>query len=139
MKYRAELRFIEPVGRMTAPKIPLSERFFLGGEGSVRGYRPFILGPQYKENEPKGGISATLFSIEYCQNIFSFLDLFAFADAGNVTNKTFKITRLRTSVGVGARLEIMNYMPFVFGWGYPINPQRKADEDRFFFSMGGQF
>jgi outer membrane protein insertion porin family len=145
MKYRADFRFIEPFGgRTTKFKVPLSERFFLGGEGTVRGYRPYILGPRFADkdhdkDDPTGGISSGLLSIEYSQEIFRFLDIFAFADAGSVSMKHFQFHRFNASYGVGVRLEIMNQMPITLGYGVPVNPDRHDDVQKFFFSMGGQF
>ena len=40
MKYRWDLRFIDPIFKTHSPTdIPLSERFFIGGLNSVRGYK----------------------------------------------------------------------------------------------------
>ncbi len=55
MKYRWDLRFIEPIFKTNSPtKIPLSERFFIGGLNSVRGYRDFDLGPHFQRRRPQG-------------------------------------------------------------------------------------
>jgi len=137
-KWRAETRFIWPWGDKDL-RVPVSEKYFLGGETTVRGYKPFHIGPLVN-NEPIGGISSTLLSFEYNQEIFKLLDAFVFVDAGNVSQKTFTISKLRASVGAGVRLELMNRTPIILGYGYPINPRsRKDDEQRFFFSMAGQF
>ena len=48
MKYRWDFRFIEPIFKTkNAEDIPLSERFFIGGLNSVRGYRDFDLGSHF--------------------------------------------------------------------------------------------
>ncbi|HEY5260057.1 MAG TPA: BamA/TamA family outer membrane protein, partial [Rhabdochlamydiaceae bacterium] len=151
MKYRADFRFIEPLS-WKCPRvsdIPISERFFLGGESTVRGYVPWSLGPHFDKKgaqkhhvtngDPTGGISSSLLSLEYNQEIFSMLDLFVFADAGVVSLKKFVFDEYRFSWGYGARIQLMNRMPIVVGVGYPINPERKRDVERVFFSMGGQF
>ncbi len=145
MKYRADFRFIEPFGgNRPKEKIPLSERFFLGGEGTVRGYRPYILGPRFidgrhDKDDPTGGISSALLSVEYSQEIIRIFDIFVFADAGSISMKHFTIPELRASYGIGMRLEIMNQMPLIIGYGVPVNPERRSDKQKFFFSMGGQF
>jgi outer membrane protein insertion porin family len=51
VKYRADWRFIQPLGDTTFKRIPLDERIFLGGEYNVRGFRPYRLGPRYKESK----------------------------------------------------------------------------------------
>ena len=144
LKGRADFHFINPLGRIgrtrsRQEKVPLSERFFLGGETTVRGYKPYSIGPQTPNGDPTGGISSGLLSVEYCQAIFKLLDLFAFFDTGSVSDKAFKIPKLRMSYGVGARLELMSRTPIILGYGIPINPRRKDDGKKFFFSMGGQF
>ena len=152
-KVRGELRFIVPYGsKPDARNVPYSERFMLGGEGTVRGYKPFSLGPKIafdyiengelkrkETNEPIGGLSSCLLSAEYNYEIFRMLDVFFFFDAGNVAFETWTIPTLRCSTGAGVRLEINKGTPIMIGYGYPINPAHKRDCQRFFFSMGGQF
>ncbi|MGE5195970.1 MAG: outer membrane protein assembly factor BamA, partial [Anaerolineae bacterium] len=102
MKYRAEFRFIEPLLKSNHPTdIPLSERFFLGGENSVRGYRAFDLGPHFDNGSPTGGISSSLFSVEYLHEILRFLDGFLFVDAGSVALKRFSLERYKLRYGLG--------------------------------------
>ena len=141
MKYRADFAFIEPSGKTGHPfQIPISERFFQGGDTSVRGYEAYAIGPRYKRGDPTGGISTSVLSLEYLHEVFSFLDVFAFADAGTVSMRRFRISKshYRTSVGLGARVQLMSKIPFIVGYGWPINPG-KTEKRQFFFSMGGQF
>ncbi|MES2122163.1 MAG: BamA/TamA family outer membrane protein, partial [Chlamydiota bacterium] len=140
MKYRWDFRFIEPLFSTSNPNdIPLSERYFIGGLNSVRGYRDFDLGPHFSNGDPKGGISATVLSIEYLQEIFPFLDGFLFVDAGSIALKRFYVSNFRLSTGFGARIELINRVPVIVGMGFPINRDEHSEERRFFFSMGGQF
>ncbi|MBI2743089.1 MAG: outer membrane protein assembly factor BamA [Chlamydiales bacterium] len=140
MKYRAEFRFIEPVIKTHhADDIPMSERFFLGGENSVRGYKAFDLGPRFSNGDPTGGISSSLFSVEYLQEIFKVVDGFVFADAGAVSMKRFRVGHYNLSYGFGVRLELINRVPVILGMGFPVNPDNHGQVRKFFFSMGGQF
>jgi outer membrane protein insertion porin family len=150
-KYTANFRFIKLIGELsdenTAPKdrntVPLSERFFLGGETTVRGYKPYIIGPRMIKNDkdaPMGGRSSVLLSIEYLQTIFKpILDVFVFFDAGSVSFDEFHVNKLNASTGAGVRLEVMSRVPIMVGWGYPINANHHSDQQRLFFSMGTQF
>jgi outer membrane protein insertion porin family len=141
MKYRMDFKFIVPVFNSNAPyKIPVAERYFLGGETTVRGYSPYDIGPHYENgnNDPRGGISSSLFSVEYNQEIFKFLDAFVFADAGSVSLKRFKFTPYRLSYGGGIRLQVLGQVPIMIGYGNPVNPGNVSVQ-KFFFSMGGQF
>lgn len=154
LKFRGEVRFIDPVGGRSVEKnVPYSERFFLGGEGTVRGYKPYILGPKIhylhynkegekeekETNTPKGGLSSCLLSAEYNIEVLRMLDVFFFFDAGTVTFKEWVIDTLRCGTGAGIRLEINKGTPIVLGYAYPINPEKQSDRQKFFFSMGGQF
>ncbi len=140
-KARGDIKFIEPVFQTNVNKMPLSEKFFLGGDTSVRGYKPYILGPklQNHDRDPIGGISSLLLSAEYLYQLIPPAAIFFFFDAGCITDKHFSIPKINTSYGVGARLDLMNRVPIILGYGIPINPDHKSDERRFFFSMGGQF
>ncbi len=142
MKYRFDVRFIDPILKTPNPRdIYIGERFFLGGENSVRGYKAFSLGPLFKKTkDPEGGISSTLLSMEYLQEVIKMLDVFVFADAGAISMHRFQIPLLRFSYGFGARVDLLNRIPIVLGMGFPVNPaDRKHQVDKFFFSMGGQF
>lgn len=142
LKYKWEYRFIQPIpafGTSEPKDIPVSERFFLGGENSVRGYKAYDLGDHFKGGDPVGGISSSLLSIEYLQEIVSMLDAFTFIDAGSVKLKTFHLAQYKMSWGFGVRLEVMNRMPITLGLGFPVNPDSKHQVQKFFFSMGGQF
>ncbi len=140
MKYRWDMRFIQPLFKTDTPEdIPLSERFFIGGLNSVRGYRDFDLGPHFKGGDPKGGVSATVLSIEYLHEIFPFMDGFVFADAGSIALESFTFSTFRCTAGFGARLELINRVPVILGMGFPINRDEHSEVRKFFFSMGGQF
>jgi len=140
MKYRWEARFIQPLMWTHTPQsIPLSERFFIGGENSVRGYKAFGLGPIYPNGDPKGGIGYSVLSLEYLQEIVSIVDGFLFIDAGSISLKKFHLPQYQMSYGVGLRIEVMNRVPITVGIGFPVNAVHRSQIQRFFFSMGGQF
>ncbi|MDP1608111.1 MAG: outer membrane protein assembly factor BamA [Chlamydiales bacterium] len=153
LKLKAEFKYIFPYGQTARNAMPYSERLFMGGENTVRGYKPFMLGPLVKllddngipqnTHTPNGGNSATLFSLEYNQEIIKILDAFIFYDIGSVTTKIFSAEKLRASVGGGLRLDIGNRTPIVVGWGYLLNSLDRKERNHkyqpFYFSMGGQF
>ena len=52
LKLRWEFKYLLPFGKGGKPdRIPLNERFYLGGETSVRGYRPYILGQLFEPSQ----------------------------------------------------------------------------------------
>ncbi|MBP7074452.1 MAG: outer membrane protein assembly factor BamA [Rhabdochlamydiaceae bacterium] len=146
MKYRWEAKFIQPIWWTNRRNdIPVSERFFLGGINSVRGIKDFDLGGHYPNTrssnarDPKGGLSASVLSLEYNHEVFSILDAFVFIDAGSVTMRKFEINRYVMTYGGGVRVEIMNRMPITVGFGQPVNLPKHTKKQKVFFSMGGQF
>jgi outer membrane protein insertion porin family len=140
IKYRFDFRFIIPMFKTSKPsQIPLSERFYLGGEGSVRGYKPFDLGEHFSNGDARGGIASSVLSIEYLHEIIKILDGFLFIDAGSLSMDAFHLGTFRMSWGFGVRVEVMNRMPMIVGVGFPANPGRRDEVQKFFFSMGGQF
>lgn len=150
LKLKADFNFLQTFNGNPS-NLPTNERYFLGGETTVRGYKPAIIGPSFKvfdtatgvlqEKDPEGGATAALFSAEYQQNIIKIVDLFAFFDAGAVSIKEYKVGKFRMSYGCGARLSVGGgRLPMMIGVGFPINPEdRDFDTQKFFFSMGGQF
>ncbi|MEZ5314746.1 MAG: outer membrane protein assembly factor BamA [Chlamydiales bacterium] len=147
LKIRGDIQFITTYGSTDPVNLPLSERFFLGGETTVRGYRPFIIGPKFGNNEPRGGLSSLLLSEEYQHNLVTIpsVDGFIFVDAGYVSMNEFTLGPLSASIGFGIRVEVMRNMPLMFGLGWPIHPndivngQKVNVAQRFFFAIGGSF
>jgi len=162
MKYRWEARFLQPILSTSKPEqISRSERWFIGGESTVRGFKPYNMGPHYKkkshhkktkkgkaadsdkdsDSNPKGGISYTVMSVEYLHELLKIVDGFVFIDAGTISMKRFNLPNLQFTFGGGLRIEVMNRMPIIVGFGIPVNLQKKRSyqQDIFYFSMGGQF
>jgi outer membrane protein assembly factor BamA len=94
-------------------EIPLPERFFNGGENSVRSFREdellpprdsFATPPQ--SNDPTGGEAATTLNLEYRRLLTGNLAAAVFVDTGNVTldyHDYLRFEGFRTGVGVGLR------------------------------------
>lgn len=148
LKIKTEVQFIEPYNHSTPDMIPLSERFFLGGETTIRGYKPFCIGPKFDSGEPKGGISSFLISEEIQQPLITrpSVNVFCFVDSGYLSMKRFHINHdFSTSAGFGVRFEFLQNVPIMLGLGWPIHPVemfngKKIDNSqRFFFALGGIF
>ncbi|MBI5274546.1 MAG: outer membrane protein assembly factor BamA [Chlamydiales bacterium] len=158
-KLKADGRFLETLGQGLPILLPTNERFYLGGEATVRGYKTAIIGPNFgqingkgkllppgqqhntseDQRDPTGGASSILFSAEYMQNIIAPIDAFVFFDAGSISLNQFDVDTFRTSVGVGLRVNVGNRLPMTFGYGWALNSEQGSDKQPFFFSMGGQF
>lgn len=141
IKYRADIRFIQPIWHTAANTLPLDERIFLGGDFNVRGYRPYRLGPQFEDSHiPSGGISMQLYSVEMNRRIREDFEVFSFMDAGHLSDAHWDFGRLSVAVGYGARIKLIESIPpITLGMGYPLNAKNRSEVKRFFLSFGGNF
>ena len=142
VKYRADLRFLQPLGSTRYETLPLDERIFLGGDFMVRGFRPYRLGPHYKHHRdvPRGGLSLQFCSVELSRRIFNDFEAYAFLDAGHLSAGTWEFGRMSVSIGYGLRFKLIDSIPpITLGMGYPLNAHNRSDVKKFFFSFGGNF
>jgi outer membrane protein assembly factor BamA len=113
-----------------ADTIPLQERFFAGGENSVRSFKESELGPKDSLGKPVGGETFTTASLELRQTLgASGFQAALFTDAGVVTEKIadFGDTRdLGWGIGVGLRY-LLPVGPLRLDLA--TNPDAEGDED----------
>lgn len=81
--------------------LPLSQRFFAGGDQSVRGFKYQSLAPRNDEGDVVGGRYLGAASIELEQLVYGNWGAAVFVDHGDAMNELN--TDLRTSAGVGLR------------------------------------
>jgi len=87
-----------------AEDVPVAQRFFAGGGGSVRGYNFQSIGPRDAQGRPRGGASVIEGSVELRQRFGEQFGAVAFVDAGGVGLGPFAPTdALRIGAGLGAR------------------------------------
>lgn len=82
--------------------IPLSRRFYAGGDNSVRGYKFEKLSPKDGDGDRTGGKGLLTASLEVEQGVAEQWALAAFYDAGNTFN-SFNDFKLEQGAGVGVR------------------------------------
>ena len=120
-------------------EIPLQERFFNGGESSVRSFDESELGPLDPFGEPIGGETFTTINLELRQSLGGNLWCGAFVDAGNVGLTTSDyLDDFRYGLGLGLRY-LLPVGAVRLDFGY--NPdQRPVDESfQVFVSVGMAF
>jgi outer membrane protein insertion porin family len=111
--------------------VPIFERWFLGGLGSLRGYRYHQIGPQDGFGEPLGGDTYFFGSAEYSIPLNKLIRLAWFYDMGNVFADpySFKLTRGQThffsdNVGMGLIINLPiggpQGVPLRVDYGIPI-------------------
>jgi outer membrane protein assembly factor BamA len=115
-------------GAGTPPELPLPERFFAGGDYTLRGFAVDTVGPQEVGTNgdlfPTGGSGLLLGSAELRRDVGRAFTLAAFLDLGNVYAlvSDMSLSDLRYSVGLGLRYRTA-LGPLRLDWGVKLNPR----------------
>ena len=124
-------------------KLPVYERFFLGGINTVRGFDYGDISPRdATSNELIGGDKMWFTNIEFIfpiardQGVMGVL----FYDIGLVMHEDddWTTTGYRSSVGVGLRW-LSPIGPLRLVWGHNLDPQDGEDDSVWDFTIGGIF
>jgi outer membrane protein insertion porin family len=120
--------------------VPLSERFYSGGEGSVRGYGLRRIGPLSESNDPLGGLSLIEGAVELRRPLFWKLDGALFFDCGQVATKPhdLRVDALQCGYGPAAGMN-SPVGPINFYLGFPTQKPRGDSFWQFYFSIGQYF
>lgn len=120
----------------------ITERFFLGGSNSLRGYQPGAISPVFTEDDGSetriGGNKSLLLSADYLIPLGSSGFKFSvFYDAGNAfnDNESIDFDRFRQDYGFGI-LWASPLGPLRFELGFPIDKQKDEDSSVFNFGIG---
>lgn len=120
-------------------EIPISQRFYLGGRSSVRGFRENSLGPRGENGNIIGGDLLFLGSSEFQYMMYDILSLHFFLDTGNVflrgSDDGYDV---RKSAGVGFRYR-SPIGPIGFDLGHPLDERSGEPSVRLHFSVGSNF
>jgi outer membrane protein assembly factor BamA len=122
--------------------LPQAERFFAGGDSTVRGFALDRLGTAdtiSQDGFPIGGNALVIFNGEVRVPLLSFLGVVAFVDTGNVFVHAVDVDlgQLRSAVGYGVRVKTP-VGPIRIDWGYKMDT-RDGDLARpdSFLALGG--
>ena len=126
---------------------PITKNYYVGGIGSVRGYAPGSLGPQYYNSvigayQPTGGQSKIVSNLEYTvpvpgSGVDKTLRVFGFVDGGNAYGQNINLV-LRYSYGLGLSW-ISPLGPLKFSYGIPIRSLPTDNIQRLQFQVGTAF
>jgi outer membrane protein insertion porin family len=129
-------------------EVPLSERLFMGGSRTVRGFRYRWVGPKAERADgsdtvrPCGGQSLALASAEYSIPIPGApkLRVAGFYDVGNVwfDPYEFDLSHLAAGAGLGLRLDIPGF-PMRFDYAWPVekdDPRSRTENWSFWIGYG---
>ncbi len=125
-------------------RVPIFDRFFLGGATTVRGFEYRAISPRDSNDEPIGGKTMGMATIEYTFPLITRVRGAFFYDTGAVFKNAgeFHLDQLNGSVGLGVRLKLP-IGPIQVDYGIPVitdsvNEDERGD-GRFSFSMGTTF
>jgi len=144
LSFNGEVGYGEAYGNK---EFPITKNYFVGGIGSVRGYAPGSLGPQYYNTivgayQPTGGQSKIVSNVEYTfpvpgSGVDKTLRLFTFVDGGNAFGENINLV-LRYSYGLGLSW-ISPLGPLKFSYGIPYKSQPTDNIQRLQFQVGTAF
>jgi outer membrane protein assembly complex protein YaeT len=135
---RLKIGFADALGAQT--NIPLFERFYAGGEKSVRGYGRRRLGPLSDADDPLGGLSLIEGSVELRRPLWRELSGALFLDFGQVSlnSSDLPLDDLKFAAGFGVSYTTP-VGPLRVDLGFPFDPPRGDRGWQVHFSIGQFF
>ncbi len=124
-------------------KLPVYEKFFIGGIDTVRGFNYQEISPRDPVTMEKiGGEKMMIYNVEYRIPLTkdkSFIGLLFF-DTGNVwrASESYSFTDMRRSIGFGVRW-YSPMGPIRIEWGFNLNKKPYEASSKLHFSMGTRF
>ena len=138
--FHAQYQFVVPYNNS---QIPYWEKFFLGGERSIRGYEVYTIGPRDQFGNNIGGTQAFVFNAEYIIPVGGPLYAIFFYDVGDSVNlvQQLKFKDMYSSLGIEVRLFIPALrVPFRLIFAYNNKKIFPNDPDfAFRFAVGTTF
>ncbi|OGW78752.1 MAG: outer membrane protein assembly factor BamA [Omnitrophica bacterium GWA2_52_8] len=123
-------------------EVPIFDRFYAGGLGSVRGYNYRRVGP-IEAGDAIGGESLFISNLEYTfpiPRLEAFKGAF-FVDAGHVNEESYKLSFSEIALSVGPGIKVQTPIgPVAFYYGLPIaNRDTEDRHGKFEFSLSRGF
>ncbi|MBU2438901.1 MAG: BamA/TamA family outer membrane protein, partial [Acidobacteria bacterium] len=138
--FHAEYSYIQRFG--DSP-VPFWEKFYLGGERSIRGYDIYTIGPRSEQGRNLGGSKSLVFNAEYIIALGGPLYGVLFYDMGNSYGEDDPISfkNIYTSAGLEMRIFIPAIrVPFRLIFSYNNRRIRETDSNfTFRFAIGTTF
>ena len=137
--YQGWLGTLVPQGGKT--QLPFSERFFLGGGNTLRGFEYREVGPKDSLGEPLGGNSVFMVQCEYLNYFSRQMGLRIFYDGGflNAEREDWSTDNYNDNYGVGLIITVGGW-PLNLNFGWPRKTDKFNDRGmQFNFSFGAAF
>jgi len=122
---------------------PFWEKYFLGGERSIRGYDVYSIGPRSELGTNIGGEKALVFNAEYIMPVFGPLYAVLFYDMGNAysSDQRIRLKDMYSSAGLEMRI-FYEVLPLPVRIIFSYNNRKIDPEDSHFtfrFTVGTYF
>jgi outer membrane protein assembly complex protein YaeT len=135
---RLKIGIADSVG--SSANIPLFERFYAGGEKSVRGYGRRRLGPISDSDDPLGGLSLIEGSLELRRPLWQELSGALFLDFGQVSTRSLDLPLDDLEFAAGLGISYTTPVgPLRLDLGFPFDPPRGDQTWQVYFSIGQFF
>ena len=120
--------------------IPITQRFYLGGRTTVRGFKENSLGPLGSDGAVIGGDTLLCEKNQLDYLVTDSFSTHTFIDLGNVylRHESFDLADIRSSTGLGFQY-LSPIGPIGFDVGYPLDRQPDESVYRIHFSVGSAF
>jgi len=129
--------------------LPQSERFYAGGDTTMRGFAVDQLGVRHTPSRPSdtidvngfplGGNAELLFNVELRVPVKGRVSAHGFLDTGNVFRRAVDLDpgEFRSAVGFGLVVNLLG--PLRFDLGFKVHPQPGESPTAFFITFGRAF
>ncbi len=136
---RGRLGFINPLPIGNGSERPVYERFFVGGDDTVRGFDQDEASPD-DDGDAYGGTKELILNFEYLFPLVGGLRGLVFYDTGAAFDNgdPISISGMRHGVGVGVRF-ISPFGPLKLDLGYKLDKKKGESPAKIHFSMGTAF
>ncbi len=128
--------------------LPITERFFMGGPSTLRGFTIRDIGPKDSLGEAIGGEASLLFNVELQYRFTRFFRGFLFYDRGNVyggddafgntTDQLYDLENMRHAWGFGIHF-FSPIGPITMAYGFKLDQREGEGPNEFHFTIGGAF
>jgi outer membrane protein insertion porin family len=128
--------------------LPITQRFFLGGPRTLRGFTIRDIGPKDENGEAIGGEALLQFNTELQYHFSRYFRGFVFYDRGNVygrddkmnntTDQYYDLEQMRHSWGFGVHF-FSPVGPISLAYGFKLDQRSGETPSEFHFTIGGAF
>lgn len=125
--------------------VPIYQKYFLGGQNSLRGFKFMSVSPLAgNSNKPAGGLSMWTGTMEIEHPIYKWIKGSPFIDIGNAWSNPFDYNfDLNVGVGYGLKVSVpmISSVPLRFDLGFPVHSVESSYNNgaQFYFDVGADY